>query len=221
MASSSASNTSAQHTDISNQEILKEVLIPAIPDNISIARRTLVGKIISTKSVNRAAAKDVIAKAWAECDVVNISDLGANKFLITFANESHGREVRRKAPWFILNKLMCVEIWIPEVSPQEVFFDLTPFWIQIHNLPTEYLNSINATTILNNVGKVVEIEEPIVEGKILRTFIRANVIIDITKPLSSGCWIPKKDLPKIWAIYKYERLQDLCFNCGVIGHEPR
>lgn len=23
----------------------------------------------------------------------------------------------------------------------------------------------------------------------------------------------------IWVIYKYERLQDLCFNCGVLGHE--
>lgn len=221
MASSSAFNTRAQQPDVNEEEILEEVLIPANPNNISIARRTLVGKIIANKAVNRAAAKDIIAKAWAEYDEVSVSDLGGNKFLITFDNENHSREAMRKAAWFIMNKLMCVEFWIPEVSPHEVFFDLTPVWIQIHNLPMKYLNSVNAATILRKVGKVVEIEEPIVEGRILRTIIRARVILDITIQLPSGCWIPRKGFPWIWAIYKYERLQDLCFNCGIIGHEQR
>lgn len=71
------------------------------------------------------------------------------------------------------------------------------------------------------VGRVIEVEEPIVEGRVLRTFVRENVQLDITKPLPSGCWVPRKYLPKIWVIYKYERLQDLCFNYGIIGHKQR
>lgn len=51
--------------------------------------------------------------------------------------------------------------------------------------------------------------------------MRAKVEIDTTKPLHTGCWVHRKDLPKIWVIYKYERLQDLCFKCGVLGHEQR
>lgn len=85
----------------------------------------------------------------------------------------------------------------------------------------EYLNNINVATILQKVGNIVEIEDSIVVGRILRTFIKEKVQLDVTKPLPSWCWIPRKNLPKIWAIYKYERFQDLCFNCGVLGHEKR
>lgn len=85
----------------------------------------------------------------------------------------------------------------------------------------EYLNSSNVASILEKVGRIVEIEESIVEGHILRSFIRAKVQLDDTKPLPSNCWIPRKSLPKIWAIYKYERLQDPCFNCGILRHEQR
>lgn len=105
-----------------------------------------------------------------------------------------------------MNRLMCAQVWIPEISPLEVYFDANPFWIQVHNLPMEYMNSSNATTILSKIGRVMEVEEPIINGRIIRTFIRARVELDITKPLPSGCWIPRKDLPKICAIYKYERL---------------
>lgn len=83
----------------------------------------------------------------------------------------------KKAPWFIMNHLMSVQYWIPEVSPHEVYFDANPFWIQVHNLPLEYMDSSNVNTILRKVGKVMEIEESIVEGKILRTLMRARVEI--------------------------------------------
>lgn len=74
---------------------------------------------------------------------------------------------------------------------------------------------------MQKVGGVLAIEESIIEGRVLRTFLRARVLIDVTKPFPAGCWIPWKDLPKIWIHYKYERLQNLCFNCGCLGHEQK
>lgn len=85
----------------------------------------------------------------------------------------------------------------------------------------EFMNSTNTKTILQKVGKIVEMEESIINGRILRNFMRAKMEVDVTKPLPSGCWVPRKYLPKIWVIYKYERLQDLCYNCGVLGLEQR
>lgn len=67
----------------------------------------------------------------------------------------------------------------------------------------------------------IEIENPQLEGRLLRTFIRARVSLNITKLLPVACLVPRVDLPKIWVIYKYERLQDICLNCGIIGHDQK
>jgi hypothetical protein len=60
-----------------------------------------------------------------------------------------------------------------------------------------------------------------VEGAYLRTFIRARVMFDITKPLPTGCWVHRKELPRMWIIVKFEKLLDLYYNSGVIGHDQR
>lgn len=76
------------------------------------------------------------------------------------------------------------------------------------------------TTILKKIGTVRVVEDPQIEGRsLMKTFIRARVSLDITKPLPTGCWIPRADFPKIWVIYRYERLQDLCLDCGILGHD--
>lgn len=88
-------------------------------------------------------------------------------------------------------------------------------------MPLELLTVRIAGKILQHLGQVEEIEDPMVEGKVIRPFIRARVTLDIQYPLFTGCWIPRKNLSRIWIFVKYERLQDLCFKCGVIGHEQK
>lgn len=74
---------------------------------------------------------------------------------------------------------------------------------------------------MGKVGEILEVESPIVDGKILRTFIRGRVLIDLQKPLPTGCWVPKTNQPHSWVSYKYERLQAFCIKCGIIGHEQK
>lgn len=68
---------------------------------------------------------------------------------------------------------------------------------------------------------MIEIENPYVEGSFIRHFIRARVRLNFLEPLFSGCWVPRRNLPNIWMGVKYEKLQDMCFKCGIIGHEQR
>lgn len=70
-------------------------------------------------------------------------------------------------------------------------------------------------------GAVKEVEDPKVEGSFLRTFIRVRMEINVNHPLPIGCWIPGKGLPKLWVIFRFKRLHNLCFKCGIIGHEQK
>lgn len=104
---------------------------------------------------------------------------------------------------------------------REIDFNRVQFWVQLQGLPLEFINVKSTEKILSQMSRVIEAEDPRLDGQLVRNFIRARVEINILQPLSTGCWVPRKDLPRTRVLIKYERLQDLCFNCGVIGHEQR
>lgn len=85
----------------------------------------------------------------------------------------------------------------------------------------ENLNIKCAEKILSHMGEVVEIENPVADDVFIRPFIRAIVIVNVFEPLFSGCWIPRRNLSNLWVEVKYEKLNDMCFNCGVIGDEQK
>ncbi|KAJ1395066.1 Zinc finger, CCHC-type [Sesbania bispinosa] len=163
---------------------------------LTIARKTLVGRILTDKSLNRVAVKEILAKAWGLVEDINISDLGPNIFLFHFSEEKQAKKVLEEGPRFVMGQLL-------------------------HGLPLDYMNTKNATKIAGFIGEVVLVENPFVNGHLLRSFMRIRVRINVKKPLITGFWLPRKDLPKTWIFIKYERLQGFCYNCGVIGHDNR
>ena len=51
--------------------------------------------------------------------------------------------------------------------------------------------------------------------------MRVRLRLDITKPIPRGRIVTFGSVGKMWVSFKYERLQWLCFNCGIIGHLER
>lgn len=215
--------TSSSHQPIveDNLEVLGENILCKNQVNVMLAKRALVGKIRSTKVKNVKAAKEIIMKAWSNYSGVHISEQGQNQFLFNFNKEEDDEDVMRKALWFLMNQLLCLEFWSLEIACEEITFNRSPFWIQIHNLPLENMNTTNATVLLNKVGEVMEVENPIHRGMLLRNFTRGRVKLDLDRPLLAGCWIPRKEMSSLWVTYKYMRLQSLCFNRGIVGHEQK
>lgn len=198
-------------------EEMTEIMVHAQNNNVSLARKSLVGKVLTTQTLNKAAIKEIMSKCWNLYPDLHITELGKTLYLFSFSSEEHTKDVMRHVPSFVMNHLLSLQFCLPEVPPQELDFDFNSFWIQVHNVPQEYLNCQNVSAILNKIGTVQEVEDPLYEGRLMR----ARVSLDVTKPLPVGCWIPRADLPKIWVIYRYEWLQDLCLNCGLLGHEEK
>lgn len=131
------------------------------------------------------------------------------------------QEVLRRGPWYIMNHLISLQYWIPEVSVYEVDYSRVSFWVQLHGMPLGTMTIKNATRLLERFGEVLEVENALVDGNLYRDFMSVRVQVDVSRPLPTGCWIPRKDLPKTWIVFRFERLQDLCYKCGVLGHEYR
>ena len=187
----------------------------------SIASSTLVGKIICNKTVNRGAVKSILFKAWGEPDSMSIADLGPNTFMFTFTEEDTPKRIMEESPWNVMGHLLSLQWWSPWCSITEVSYDLVDFWVQAHGVPLEALSSRAATRIGERIGGLMEVEDPVVDGRILRSFLRMRVTIDIRKPLTTGFWVPRKEKNPVWVWLKYEKLQEYCFQCGRIGHEAK
>lgn len=43
-------------------------------------------------------------------------------------------------------------------------------------------------------------------------------MIDLLHPLVPGFGFEQEDGDKLWIQFKYEKIADLCFNCGHMGH---
>lgn len=185
-------------------------------DNFLLAKNSLVGKVLTAKSLNRGAVKDIILKAWGDHEGVTISDMGTNLFLFTFPSMKDVMEVVNRSPWFVMNHLISLQRWDPQASIYEIDFDWVPFWVQLHGLPLEFMNSKNAVKLTEQIGDVIEVENPLMDGTLLRTFMRVKVSINIKQPFLTGCWVPRQGLPKSWILFRYERLQDFCVNCGMV-----
>lgn len=48
--------------------------------------------------------------------------------------------------------------------------------------------------------------------------MRVQVSVGISKPNKTGLFTKNDDGSTRWLAFKYERLSDLCFTCGKLGH---
>lgn len=99
-------------------------------------------------------------------------------------------------------------------------FNETSMWVQIHNVPFKCMTRDMATLLGASIGKVEEIECDD-NNTWIGPFMRIRVSIDITKPLRRGVKVRLSEDHSTWCPILYEKLPDLCFNCGIIGHTQR
>lgn len=77
-----------------------------------------------------------------------------------------------------------------------------------------------AKAIGSFLGDFIRIDKKNFDGT-WKSFMRIRVLLDITKPLKRKMKIMKEGEDWIWIDFKYERLPNFCFLCGLIGHTER
>nr|GLL27465.1 uncharacterized protein LOC109173053 [Ipomoea trifida] len=98
--------------------------------------------------------------------------------------------------------------------------DTADFWIQVHDLPLGFLLEKSFKSIGDFIGQFLHLDEATFNTW-FRSFIRIRVRTNIAKPLVSQMWIRRNGSDWSWISFRYERLPNFCFICGLIGHTEK
>ncbi|TXG68287.1 hypothetical protein EZV62_003222 [Acer yangbiense] len=157
----------------------------------------LVGKLLSTKSVNRDAFINLIPKIWRIREGVDIEVIDGNTFSFTFRCESDRRLVLQGGPWHFDKALL------------------------IHNVPLLCMTSEIAWFLGSIIRDMKEVDDG-ASGDCIGKYIRVRVVIDVCKPLRRIlCVDVLRDGQESTMLLRYERLPEHCSRFGRIGHAVR
>uniref|UniRef100_A0A803MM62 Reverse transcriptase zinc-binding domain-containing protein n=1 Tax=Chenopodium quinoa TaxID=63459 RepID=A0A803MM62_CHEQI len=100
--------------------------------------------------------------------------------------------------------------------PANVKFDITRLWIRVYGLPLGILDPEWAVETLKLVG-LVETLEYDSDGLPAEPELRGQVLVDLSKPLIPGCFVPGDGAP-LWVYFRYEGVFMYYKKCGLVGH---
>lgn len=176
----------------------------------SITKSTLIGKLMVKKIYTSATIRPMLLKGWNLRKTVHISDLSNNMYMFSFEDGVDCNRVLQGRPWMLLGHLLQLQFWHSFLPLHDVQWILSPFWVQMHGIPIEGLSVKNGQLLGQKIGEVVGVEKPIVNGRLVRSFLRARVLVDVTRPLLEGIWVPRPNMCDLWISFKYEKLQTFC-----------
>lgn len=141
-----------------------------------------------------------------------------NRLLFTVSKAVHVTKIMNLCPWSIKGSLLVLKPWLPQLTIDEVDLSCCDFWVQIHGLHHQYMDSVNAARIGKSIGNLPDVENCLSPGILCNNFLCIRVSIDITQPLVSGFHLPRQGCSSLWVDFLYERLSIYCTSCGLIGH---
>ncbi|KAF5445210.1 hypothetical protein F2P56_034277 [Juglans regia] len=188
-------------------------------DDIRSGKYCIVGKALTEKGVNSEGFRITMSQIWRLDGWVTFKELGDQCFLIEFQKIEDKEKVLSGRPWFFDRHLLTMMEVDEKESIDGLKFCFEPFWIQLHNLPLSVMTEDFSEQFAEAIGPVIRVEAE-ADGRAWGRCLRVRVVVDLNRPLLRGKWL-RLDDKQHWISFKYERLQNFCFQCGILSHKGK
>jgi hypothetical protein len=177
----------------------------------------LIGKIWAGKRVNRDGFITVFKRIWRIEGEVGFKEIQPNVWIFEFSKETDKIRVLKGRPWSFDRSLLALSEFDGGIPSSQWNFTLSPFWIQIHDMPLICMTKAIGVKIGESLGTLEAVDTD-GDGVEWGSVLKIRVTIDIQKPLERGRSLTIAGKSH-WVSFKYENLPVFCFYCGRIVHE--
>ena len=142
----------------------------------------MAAKFLTRRILNMEAIAKKFTLLWKTRKGFEIRDMGDHMVTFAFPNASDIDRIPLGEPWTFDRHLVVLEKMKNSDANEELGFNLTSFWVQVHDLPVRHSSLEVAKKIVSVVGKV-DARATKEGGSSNFNFIRTRVVVDITKSL--------------------------------------
>ena len=174
-------------------------------------------KIWTQRSINLDALRKNLRMLWKPNKGVQISEVEEEVFLVEFGDVKDKKKVLDMCPWSYEKQLVIIQEFEGELTLKEIDLKWVPFWVQIYNLPLKSKTRETGWVIGSSLGSVLQVDVPD-SGVQWGRCLRVRVHIDVTRRLVRGRKITIEGGKSKWVNFKYERLPNFCYRCGLLNH---
>ena len=136
-----------------------------------------------------------------------------------FDDENEAERVLATKLWTYDKHLIILSRYDGSCPIQSVRFHTVNFWVQVHGLPMNRLNERIAYGIGKSIGEVSSASQT---GELIGgNFLRVRVGINVRRPLSRGRKVMLGDGREVWVNFKYEKMPNFCYWCGLVSHDAK
>ncbi|KAL2903855.1 hypothetical protein RDABS01_002565 [Bienertia sinuspersici] len=179
---------------------------------------SLVGKLLTNAPFNPEALKNTMRSLWKPTKSLVVREIEDNIFVFQFFLRADREKVLEQGPWSFDGKLLLLKEVKKGEQPAEMAFNIARFWVKAYQIPVDRRRRSMAVAIANKMGKFVDFDGTDPFG--YKKYMRFRVDLDISKPLMRGLKVQVGGAQK-WVEFKYEKLTDFCYVCGLFGHAAK
>ena len=151
---------------------------------------------------------------WRSKNGFKVKNMGNHIVLFTFNNKLEVDTILSNEPWSFDKHLIVLQRYDKDTPIEDLTFNRTSFWVQVHNIPMRFMNQKVAEGICSTVVTVIQKPNMEVDGG---SFMR----VDVTRPLSRGRMVSVGQGKEQWVSFKYKCLPNICYWCGCLNHDDR
>jgi hypothetical protein len=118
-----------------------------------------ISKLLALKPFNTYYVRQTFSLVWSFAAPLFMEVLAPNKYIFTVPFESNFTRIINQDPWNVRDSLLLLQPWSPDLAIEEVKFLLYSFWVQVHNLPHQYMATKNAIRIVKGIGNLLELDD--------------------------------------------------------------
>ena len=183
----------------------------------AVGKNNVILKVLTQRSISLDALRKNMRMLWKPNKSLQISKIEDELFMVEFGDAKDKQRVMEMCPWNFEKQLVILQEFEVELVPKDIVMKWSPFWVQIFDLPLKSRTKEMGWAIGAKLGEVLEVDVPdfgVQWGKCLHVRVRINV----SKRLVWGKKISIEGGESRWVNFKYERLPNFCYECGMLNH---